>query len=223
VVAVSEHAEKIRRFLDEARAFGCKRPHNGSQQDEDMEALILGADSSRVALAALVAKVEKLERFKAYVHERLDKAGVPTDPGGEHSKHGCRIGDRLDVLLGENERLRTEFERATGGDLKSYALLQAENERLRAERDEARAGLEQKHQAYRSLYGLWLRVARAMTPPAGPDLTDEQVAERAESAADRRALAIRVLAEAVKRAGSHEAAENIRNIDLEPLLTPEGT
>jgi hypothetical protein len=42
-------------------------------------------------------------------------------------------------------------------------------------------------------------------------------------AADRRALAIRVLAEAVKRAGSHEAAENIRNIDLEPLLTPEGT
>jgi hypothetical protein len=35
--------------------------------------------------------------FKTYVHERLDAMGVPTHfPDGEHTKAGCRIGDRLD-------------------------------------------------------------------------------------------------------------------------------
>lgn len=41
-----------------------------------------------------------MKRFKDYVHERLDAAGIPTHPDGEHSKNGCRIGDRLDIVLG---------------------------------------------------------------------------------------------------------------------------
>lgn len=41
----------------------------------------------------------KLQRFKDYVHKRLDDAGIPTHPEGEHSQYGCRIGDRLDVAL----------------------------------------------------------------------------------------------------------------------------
>ncbi len=40
-----------------------------------------------------------LQRFKDFVHRRLDEAGVPTHPDGEHSKAGCRIGDRLDIVL----------------------------------------------------------------------------------------------------------------------------
>lgn len=43
--------------------------------------------------------IDALERFKAYVHQRLDEAGIPTHPDGEHSKAGCRIGDRLDLAL----------------------------------------------------------------------------------------------------------------------------
>jgi len=47
----------------------------------------------------LQERIEKLERFKAYVHQRLDDAGVETHPMGPHSAEGCRIGDRLDIVL----------------------------------------------------------------------------------------------------------------------------
>lgn len=55
-------------------------------------------------LRALIAADEervKLRDFKAYVHERLDRAGVPKDPPGEHSDAGCRVGQRLDLVLGD--------------------------------------------------------------------------------------------------------------------------
>jgi hypothetical protein len=39
-----------------------------------------------------------LLRFKQFVHRRLDEMGIPTHPDGEHSAHGCRIGDRLDII-----------------------------------------------------------------------------------------------------------------------------
>lgn len=42
--------------------------------------------------------VDKLQAFKDFVHRRLDQAGIPTHPDGEHSKAGCRIGDRLDMV-----------------------------------------------------------------------------------------------------------------------------
>jgi hypothetical protein len=50
-------------------------------------------------LVAAEARVKALEAFKAYVHKRLDDAGITTHPDGEHSKAGCRIGDRLDIAL----------------------------------------------------------------------------------------------------------------------------
>jgi hypothetical protein len=53
--------------------------------------------------AELLTKVEKLEKFKAYVHERFDKAGVSTNPDGPHSKEGCRVGDRFDLLIRERD------------------------------------------------------------------------------------------------------------------------
>lgn len=48
---------------------------------------------------ALKAEIEALRAFKAYVHERLDAAEVPTHPEGPHSAEGCRVGDRLDLAL----------------------------------------------------------------------------------------------------------------------------
>lgn len=44
-------------------------------------------------------EIGRLQAFKDYVHARLDAAGVPTHPDGEHSKAGCRIGDRLDIVV----------------------------------------------------------------------------------------------------------------------------
>lgn len=43
---------------------------------------------------------KKLEKFKAYVHARLDQAGIPHDPEPEKNKqHGCRIKGRLNYLI----------------------------------------------------------------------------------------------------------------------------
>lgn len=46
-----------------------------------------------------VKERDKLAEFKAYVHQRLDAAGVPVDPPSEHREKGCRIGGRLDAVL----------------------------------------------------------------------------------------------------------------------------
>lgn len=53
-------------------------------------------------MARAAERLEKQEKFKEYVHARLDAAGVEQRPDGEHSKAGCRIGDRLDIVLAAN-------------------------------------------------------------------------------------------------------------------------
>lgn len=55
---------------------------------------------------AALAQVEKLEAFKAYVHKRLDDAGIPADPPSPHRESGCRIGGRLDIALAATEPKR---------------------------------------------------------------------------------------------------------------------
>lgn len=44
-------------------------------------------------------QIRKLQAFKDYVHQRLDEAGIPTHPPGEHSDAGCRVGQRLDIAF----------------------------------------------------------------------------------------------------------------------------
>jgi hypothetical protein len=66
-----------------------------------------GRAGARAAWEKQQAEIDALARFKAYVHQRLDAAGIPTHPDGPHSKEGCRVGDRLDLVLGENSRLRS--------------------------------------------------------------------------------------------------------------------
>lgn len=56
-------------------------------------------------IAKLEAERDALKRFKEFVHRRLDTAGVETNPDGPHSKEGCRIGDRLDLVFGERDAL----------------------------------------------------------------------------------------------------------------------
>lgn len=66
----------------------------------------LGYDEARAEAATLLeqrdlaqSQRDALQAFKDFVHRRLDEAGVPTHPDGPHSKEGCRIGDRLDIVL----------------------------------------------------------------------------------------------------------------------------
>lgn len=48
----------------------------------------------------LTEERNKAETWKTYVHEYLDKRGVPKEfPEGKHTKEGCRIGDRLDYVF----------------------------------------------------------------------------------------------------------------------------
>lgn len=45
------------------------------------------------------SELEALRKFTAYVHQRLDDAGVEADPPSPHREEGCRIGGRLDIVL----------------------------------------------------------------------------------------------------------------------------
>lgn len=53
----------------------------------------------------LIDKVEKLQAFKDYVHDRLDKMDVEKDPESIHKEAGCRIGGRLDILQQQRDEL----------------------------------------------------------------------------------------------------------------------
>ncbi len=55
---------------------------------------------------SLAADRDALLKFKTWVHDYLDSKGIPTHPGGPHSKEGCRIGDRMDLVFAELDRLR---------------------------------------------------------------------------------------------------------------------
>lgn len=53
--------------------------------------------------------LDKALKFKRYVHERLDKAGVPTDPEAEsNAAHGCRIEGRLNHVLNRADRAEAD-------------------------------------------------------------------------------------------------------------------
>jgi hypothetical protein len=83
-------------------------------------------------------QVRKLKRFKAYVHERLDAAGISTHPDGPHSKEGCRVGDRLDIALFAVEQVRRAVVTLNEASEERYQFLkerEAEAEKWKAEGD----------------------------------------------------------------------------------------
>lgn len=55
----------------------------------------------------------KAEAFKAYVHKRLDDAGVEKSPVDQHAREGCRIGGRLDIVFAELDTLRAQLDAVT--------------------------------------------------------------------------------------------------------------
>ena len=65
-----------------------------------------GTDLLERQLAEMTAERDKLQAFKNFVHGYLDNLGVPHHPPGIHGAEGCRIGDRMDWLVAERDRLR---------------------------------------------------------------------------------------------------------------------
>jgi hypothetical protein len=67
-----------------------------------------GAKAEAILHSWRERRVQELEAFKKYVHDRLDAMGVPhSDPESEHDKAGCRIGGRLDIV--ENALANSEW------------------------------------------------------------------------------------------------------------------
>jgi hypothetical protein len=54
----------------------------------------------------LQQNVAKLQAFKDYVHDRLDKMGVPVDPESPHKAAGCRIGGRIDFVESQSATIK---------------------------------------------------------------------------------------------------------------------
>lgn len=62
--------------------------------------------------AEQAAEIEKLQRFKDWVHAYLDAKGIPAEIDGPHSAEGCRIGDRMDYVFAEIARLKAALAKA---------------------------------------------------------------------------------------------------------------
>jgi excisionase family DNA binding protein len=76
-------------------------------EDVDVEDLVARYRDLEGRVEALRAERDALQAFKAYVHGRLDRSGVPADPDPEKTAAtGCRIGGRLDYLKAERDALR---------------------------------------------------------------------------------------------------------------------
>lgn len=104
---LSAEQEAIRRYPPKyPRSTSDPAPDDDSVYDLNEEArmrFISGADWYRDTVAK---ELEKLQAFKQYVHDRLDKMGIPSDPEPENNAaHGCRIEGRLNVvekMMGNN-------------------------------------------------------------------------------------------------------------------------
>lgn len=81
-------------------------------------------ETGRVNLT-LAASAPGLLAFKRYVHGRLDAAGVTVDPDSPHKAAGCRIGGRLDELIGERDALRGQCDRFRGAAAALLATLES--------------------------------------------------------------------------------------------------
>lgn len=106
--------------------------------------------SAQSALAEKDDRIAALQAFKDYTHGRMDRAGVPTHPDGEHSQAGCRIGDRFDILVFRAETAEAQLAQCrealefyeynvsgcriihSGGDTFRNALTQDGGEKARA-------------------------------------------------------------------------------------------
>lgn len=138
---MSEHAENLQTVHDglermalRIRELETECVHRAGEAS-DLRAQLAGAQQEAAAakreLASLRIEAQKALAFKAYVHTRLDAAGVPADPEpAENAKHGCRIEGRLNWLETQLTLVRGEAEMAEQDRNALRAQLQALRELL---------------------------------------------------------------------------------------------
>ncbi len=90
-----------------------------AERDTYRSRLLRDGEGHAKAMGQLAETLARLAAFKAYVHERLDQAGVPADPESIHKAAGCRVGGRLDWLLAQLEAARMD----AAGHLHNYETL----------------------------------------------------------------------------------------------------
>jgi len=103
-------------------------------EGDDYAICLTANPKNAAANAALIASAPQLLAFKEYVHKRLDDAGIEKNPDGEHSKHGCRIGDRLDIVLTDlatEKTLRQTMANDAEFWIEKHNRLESTNQRLR--------------------------------------------------------------------------------------------
>lgn len=101
------------------------------------------------ALREMIDLAKSLQKFKAWVHAYLDGLGVPKEfPDGPHTREGCRIGDRMDWLVKQQETLRARLQgtEKTDGAMQIVAKQGEENAKLRDENAALRRQLEEADQ-----------------------------------------------------------------------------
>lgn len=74
--------------------------------------LVAELDTLKARIAELERERDKLQAFKTWTHDYLDRHGVPHHPPGTHGAEGCRIGDRMDWLMAKVEELVTALQAA---------------------------------------------------------------------------------------------------------------
>jgi hypothetical protein len=114
LVDATERAKKAEQRATEAEAAHEYAANEVKRLAQEVEAEKL----ARTEAAEKDARIAALERFKAYVHKRLDEAGVPANPQPPvHALEGCRVGDRLDYI--ERWSLNPEGWRQARADLET--------------------------------------------------------------------------------------------------------
>lgn len=73
-------------------------------------------DHLKTSFEVMVKKLQEendvLAAFKTYVHDRLDKMGIPADPEPENNaSHGCRIEGRINFVQVEVDQLKEELQK----------------------------------------------------------------------------------------------------------------
>lgn len=103
--ALSKERRAIKRLL----GFENWPDIQGDFGDGVIKLLEEGFGLLRGQLANEVVRRNKLQAFKDWVHNWLDKAGVPHDPDQERNKiTGCRVGGRLEWLMTKLKEAETE-------------------------------------------------------------------------------------------------------------------
>jgi hypothetical protein len=96
------------------------KSHGDRRTTEHWERIATVLNGGHLALAVfdaerreLLARAEKAEAFKNWVHQYLDMHGVPHHPPGPHGAAGCRIGDRMGWLMAKLDAAKSRENSAT--------------------------------------------------------------------------------------------------------------